>query len=153
MQCHQCVIGWGSGPLAQLYRTAMQENRVDVKRNMDIQLAQVYHHQALLIVVEHIYGMDVRGLLQQAPLMCLVDVCRLGRAWDLLALVGVSAQSLGLLVGRLDIVSLKLILSHLPSMPSQGSTRKWFDACKPIRVSLGQPLARPIVVYAKCRSL
>ena len=125
VQCHQCAIGWGSGPLAQLYRTTVQENRVDVKRNMEIQLAPVYHHQALLIVVEHIYGMDVRGLLQQAPLMCLVDVCRLGRAWDLLALVGVSAQSLGLLVGRLDIVSLKLILSHLPSMPSQGSTRKW----------------------------
>jgi hypothetical protein len=54
-----------------------------------------YNAKALLIAIEHIYGIDVTGLLEEAPLTCLADVFRLGTTWELPALVELTAQILG----------------------------------------------------------
>ena len=71
---------------------------------------QEYNANALAIVIEHVYGMDVSALLEKAPPRCLPDVFRLGTTWDLLALVALTAHILGLHAERQGTAALRSIL-------------------------------------------
>ena len=104
------------GPFLHLSRTLLEENCLNNKCNIQM---HEYNAQALLIVVEHIYGMDVTGVLEEASLMCLADVFRLGATWDLLALVDLTAQILGLRAGRQETAALRSILIVIRSMLPQ----------------------------------
>jgi hypothetical protein len=69
-----------------------------------------YNAKALLIAIEHIYGMDVTELLKEAPPTSLADVCRLGTIWGLPALVDLTARMLGTLAEGHATADLKSIL-------------------------------------------
>ena len=73
VSCHRCVIGASSRSL--LNEIAMEP--WDMRSLCAIEFADTYHEQALLIVVEHMYGEFCGPKLRNPELMCLVDVCRL----------------------------------------------------------------------------
>jgi hypothetical protein len=69
-----------------------------------------YNAKALLIAIEHIYGVDVAKLLKEAPPTSLADVCRLGTIWGLPVLVDLTAHMLGTLAEGHATADLKSIL-------------------------------------------
>jgi hypothetical protein len=71
---------------------------------------QEYNANALAIVIEHVYGMDVSSLLEEASPRCLPDVLPLGTTWGLPALVALTAHILGLHAERQGTAALRSIL-------------------------------------------
>ena len=103
VRCHRCVIL----PFLQLSGRAPVGKGFG--RTCKIEL-QEYNANALAIVIEHVYGMDVTALLEKAPPGCLPDVFRLGTTWDLPALVALTAHILGLHAERQGTAALRSIL-------------------------------------------
>jgi hypothetical protein len=78
-------------------------------RTCKIELPE-YNANALAIVIEHVYGMDVSVPLEEAPPRCLSDVFRLSTTWGLPALVALTAHILGLHAERQGTAALRSIL-------------------------------------------
>ena len=109
MSCHRCVIGASS-------RSLLNEIAIepwDMRSLCTIEFADTYHEQALLIVVEHMYGELCGPKLQNIELMCLVDVCCLAAICRLRHLSGLVARSLSKFLTDLDIDSLQQILRKM----------------------------------------
>ena len=109
VSCHRCVIGASSRSL--LNEIAMEP--WDMRSLWAIEFADTYHEQALLIVVEHMYGELCGPKLQNLELMCLVDVCCLAAICRLRHLSGLVARSLSKFLTDLDIDSLQQILRKM----------------------------------------
>ena len=103
VQCHTCMIG----PCLKLAGSLPVGSSLGGKCEIEM---HDYNAKALLIAIEHIYGMDVTKLLKEAPPTSLADVCRLGTTWGLPALVDLTAHMLGTLAEGHATADLKSIL-------------------------------------------
>ena len=112
VSCHRCVIGASSRSWLQLLFEIAREPW-DMRSLWAIEFADTYHEQALLIVVEHMYGELCGPKLQNLELMCLVDVCCLAAICRLRHLSGLFARSLSKFLTDLDIDSLQQILRKM----------------------------------------
>jgi hypothetical protein len=102
------------GPFLQLSPIPIEvKNDLKRKLNMKIKLPEGYDAQTLHIVIDHIYGINVKELLLEASSWCLGDVCGLATTWGLWGLVDLTAEILSLRVEQLDGRTTRILLMHL----------------------------------------
>ena len=116
-KCHQCLVAATSLALHNYLVTSITTGDVMDSPLMHINVDDPSSSAALSIVVDHMYGVDVRARLREESSQCLIDVFKLALGWELFSFFQPYQEILKERIPQFDATTLLEILRGTFALP------------------------------------